>query len=81
MIFHPKRAYTVIIQMKGGIIMKNEKNNTLKGAEKLLSKMIDREYAEMADLPENQIWTDDPDSIFDPEEQIDETKDTDIKGR
>jgi hypothetical protein len=60
--------------------MTTAKNN-LSGAEKLLSKMIDREYAEMADLPEDQIWVEDLDSIFDPEEQIDETKDTDIKGR
>lgn len=53
----------------------------LTGAEKLFSLMADREYAEMADLPEDQIWVDDPDMIFDPEEEIDETKDTDIKGR
>ncbi len=61
--------------------MTNEKNNPASGAEKLFAKMIDREYAEMADLPEDRIWADDPDSIFDPEEQIDETKDTDVKGR
>lgn len=60
--------------------MTNSKNS-LTGAEKLFSKMVDREYAEMADLPEDQIWVDDLDAIFDPEEQIDETKDTDIKGR
>lgn len=57
------------------------KKETLSGAEKLFSQMIDREYAEMADLPEDQIWEDDTDSIFDPEEQIDETKDIEIKGR
>lgn len=58
--------------------MKKEK---LSGAEKLFSMMIDREYAEMADVPEDQIWEEDIDSIFDPEEQIDETKDIEIKGR
>lgn len=58
--------------------MKKEK---LSGAEKLFSRMIDREYAEMADVPEDQIWEEDIDSIFDPEEQIDETKDIEIKGR
>ena len=57
------------------------KNTPLTGAEKLFSQMIDREYAEMADLPEDKIWVDDPDNIFDPEEQIDETKDIEIKGR
>ena len=57
------------------------KNDKLTGAEKLFTKMIDREYAEMADLPEDKIYEDDPDAIFDPEEQIDETKDTDVKGR
>ncbi len=58
--------------------MKKEK---LSGAEKLFSQMIDREYAEMADVPEDKIWEEDIDSIFDPEEQIDETKDIEIKGR
>ena len=53
----------------------------LTGAEKLFSQMIDREYAEMADVPEDQVWVEDIDSIFDPEEQIDETKDIEIKGR
>ena len=61
-----------------GVCMKKEK---LSGAEKLFSQMIDREYAEMADVPEDQIWEEDIDSIFDPEEQIDETKDIEIKGR
>ena len=56
--------------------MKKEK---LSGAEKLFSQMIDREYAEMADVPEDKIWEEDIDSIFDPEEQIDETKDIEIK--
>lgn len=55
--------------------------NSLSGAEKLFSRMTDREYAEMADLPEDKIYLEDQDAIFDPEEQIDETKDTDIKGR
>ena len=59
-------------------VMKKEK---LSGAEKLFSQMIDREYAEMADVPEDQIWEEDIDNIFDPEEQIDETKDIEIKGR
>lgn len=53
----------------------------LTGAEKLFSMMTDREYAEMADMPEDKIWEEVTDTIFDPEEQIDETKDTDIKGR
>ncbi|MBQ7876583.1 MAG: hypothetical protein IJ316_04755 [Clostridia bacterium] len=57
------------------------KKDNLSGAEKLFSQMIDREYAEMADVPEDQIWEEDIDSIFDPEEQIDETKDIEIKGR
>lgn len=57
------------------------KKDKLTGAEKLFSQMIDREYAEMADVPENEIWEEDVDCIFDPEEQIDETKDVEIKGR
>ena len=57
------------------------KKDNLSGAEKLFSQMIDREYAEMEDVPEAQIWEEDIDSIFDPEEQIDETKDIEIKGR
>ena len=64
--------------MKGCSGLKKEK---LSGAEKLFSQMIDREYAEMADMPEDKIWEEDVDSIFDPEEQIDETKDIEIKGR
>lgn len=42
------------------------------GAEKLFSKMIDREYAEMADLPEDQLY----EEIIDDEESlVDEKKD------
>lgn len=44
------------------------------GAEKLFSKMIDREYAEMADLPEGQIYED---PSLDEEALVDEEKDTD----
>ena len=43
------------------------------GADKLFSRMIDREYAEMADLPEDQLYVD-----FDDEDAlVDEEKDTD----
>ena len=43
------------------------------GADKLFSRMIDREYAEMADLPEDQLYAD-----FDDEDVlVDEEKDTD----
>ena len=38
------------------------------GFEKLISKMIDREYAEMADLPEDMIYEeilDDDDALVD----------------
>ena len=43
------------------------------GAEKLFSKMVDREYAEMADLPEDQIY----EEIIDDEDiLVDEEKDT-----
>lgn len=41
------------------------------GAEKLFSKMIDREYAEMADLPEDMIY----EEIIDEEALVDEAKD------
>ena len=44
------------------------------GAQKLISKMIDREYAEMADLPEDQLYEelfDDVDAL------VDEKKDED----
>ena len=41
------------------------------GAEKLFSKMIDREYAEMADLPEELIY----EEIIDDEQTVDEEKD------
>lgn len=43
------------------------------GAEKLFSKMIDREYAEMADIPEDQIY----EEIEDDEALVDEEKDND----
>ena len=40
----------------------------LNGADKLFSRMTDREYAEMADLPEDQIYEepfDDEDALVD----------------
>ncbi len=44
------------------------------GADKLISKMIDREYAEMADLPEDQLY----EELFDDEDAlVDEKKDED----
>lgn len=44
------------------------------GAEKLFSKMIDREYAEMADLPEDQLY----EEVFEDEDDlVDENKDLD----
>ena len=43
------------------------------GAEKLFSKMIDREYAEMADLPEDKLYEEFTDEEF----LVDEEKDTD----
>ena len=44
------------------------------GAQKLISKMIDREYAEMADLPEDQLY----EELFDDEDAlVDEKKDAD----
>lgn len=44
------------------------------GFDKLLSRMVDREYAEMADLPEDQLY----EEIFDEEDTlVDEAKDTD----
>ena len=45
------------------------KNN---GLEKLISRMIDREYAEMADLPEDMIYEE---VILDEESLVDEEKD------
>lgn len=42
------------------------------GAEKLISRMIDREYAEMADIPEDQLYEEletDEDAL------VDESKD------
>jgi len=44
------------------------------GAEKLFAKMVDREYAEMADLPEDMIYEE---IIEDDEALVDETKDID----
>jgi len=43
------------------------------GAESLISKMIDREYAEMADIPEDMLYEE-----FDVDEEtlVDEEKDT-----
>ena len=44
------------------------------GAEKLFSKMIDREYAEMADLPEDKLY----EEVLDDEDfLVDEEKDDD----
>ena len=42
------------------------------GFDKLLSKMIDREYAEMADLPEDMIYEE---AFLDEEALVDEEKD------
>lgn len=42
------------------------------GMEKLLSRMVDREYAEMADLPEDMIYED---LDIDEEVLVDEKKD------
>lgn len=44
----------------------------LNGAEKLFSRMIDREYAEMADLPEDQIFEE---LDYDEDSLVDENKD------
>ena len=44
------------------------------GFEKLISKMIDREYAEMADIPEDKIYESD---LWDDEVLVDEEKDID----
>ena len=43
------------------------------GAEKLFSQMTDREYAEMADLPENKIYEDPLE--LEEDALVDETKD------
>lgn len=43
------------------------------GAEKLFSKMIDREYSEIADIPEDKIY----EEIIDEEVLVDEEKDED----
>ena len=42
------------------------------GVEKLISRMIDREYAEMADLPEDKLYEE-----LDDDALVDETKDED----
>ena len=44
------------------------------GAEKLFSRMIDREYAEMADLPEDQLYEEE---VLDEDVLVDERKDED----
>ena len=44
----------------------------MNGADKLFAKMIDREYAEMADLPEDMIYEE---SVCDEEALVDEEKD------
>lgn len=44
------------------------------GAEKLFSRMIDREYAEMADLPEDQLYEEE---VLDEDVLVDESKDED----
>ena len=44
------------------------------GAEKLFSRMIDREYAEMADLPEDKLYEEE---IPDEDVLVDEGKDED----
>ena len=46
---------------------------TQNGADKLFSRMIDREYAEMADLPEDQLYVafDDEDALVDEEKDDD----------
>ena len=44
------------------------------GAEKLISRMIDREYAEMADIPEDMLYEE---TDYDEEALVDETKDDD----
>ena len=43
------------------------------GAENLISKMIDREYAEMADIPEDMLYEE---LDIDEETLVDEEKDT-----
>ncbi len=44
------------------------------GAEKLFSRMIDREYAEMADVPEDKLYEEE---ILDEDVLVDESKDED----
>lgn len=43
------------------------------GAEKLFSKMIDREYSEIADIPEDKLY----EEIIDEDVLVDEEKDED----
>ncbi|MDO4562856.1 MAG: hypothetical protein Q4C12_03380 [Clostridia bacterium] len=57
--------------------MKNSKKHD--GAAKLFRAMADREYAEIADVPEERLITD-PEYVA-LEEEIDEAKDVEIKGR
>lgn len=44
------------------------------GAEKLISRMIDREYAEMADVAEDKLYEE---TDYDEEALVDEKKDED----
>lgn len=44
------------------------------GAEKLIARMIDREYAEMADVPEDKLYEE---FDIDDETLVDESKDED----
>lgn len=49
------------------------------GAEKLLRRMHDREYAEMADCDDHDVFC--LEDALPDEDSIDETKDVEIKGR
>lgn len=44
------------------------------GAERLITKMNDREYAEIADIPEDQLYEE---ILYDEDEPVDEEKDKD----
>lgn len=56
----------------------SKEQNKANGAEKLIKKMTDRAYAEVFDLSETNVR----DSDYVPEEdEIDFTKDDEIKGR
>lgn len=44
------------------------------GAEKLFSRMVDREYAEMADVSEDKLYEE---AVLDEEVLVDESKDED----